>query len=61
MDAPRESFYTKDAPNLVADVRDAMSRRDDFDPVPEHYANEAGIFEAQAVLEALTIEEEVLA
>ncbi len=61
MDSALEQFYTKDAADLVADVRNAMSRRGDFNPTPEHYANATNIFEGLAVLEALTIEGEVLA
>lgn len=53
MDAPHESFYRKDEPDPMADVRGTMSRRGDFDPSPEHYANEANAFEVLAVLEAL--------
>jgi hypothetical protein len=45
----------------MADVRDAMSRRGDFDPSPEDYASEASLLEVLAVLEALAIEDEVLA
>lgn len=60
MDAPQESFYRKDAPDPMASVRDAMSRRGDFDPAPGHYANESNVFEILAALEALTIEDEVL-
>ena len=56
-----EPVYTSDPPETLADVRSAMSRRDDFDPTPEHYASEAHIFEVLAALEALTIEGEVLA
>ena len=48
-------------PELLASVRDAMSRRGDFDPSPEEYADEANYFEVLAVLEALTVEGEVLA
>jgi hypothetical protein len=61
MDAPQEEFYTKDTPDLVADVRDAMSRRGDFGLTPEHYVNDTSIFEVLAALKALTIEDEVLA
>jgi hypothetical protein len=53
--------YTNDPPSLLGDVRDAMSRRDDFDPSPEEYADEANYFEVLAVLEALAVEDEVLA
>lgn len=60
MDTPRERFYRKNTPDPMAGVRDAMSRRGDFDPDPDHYADEAGVFEAQAVLEALEVEGEVL-
>ena len=60
MDAPQERFYTKDEPNLVAEVRDGMSRHGDFDPLPEHYSNDTNIFEVLVVLEALTVEGEVL-
>ncbi len=48
-------------PETLADVRDAMSRRGDFDPDPEGYAREADVFEVLAALEALTVEGEVLA
>ena len=61
MDAPQESVYKKDKIRPIADVRGAMSRRGDFDPSPDHYANEANAFEILAVLEALTVEGEVLA
>ena len=56
-----EPVYTSDPPETLADVRAAMSRRDDFDPTPEHYADQTRIFEVIAALEALTIEGEVLA
>lgn len=45
----------------LADVREAMSQRDDFAPAPEQYASKPDFFEVLAVLEALTIEGEVLA
>ena len=61
MNAPHESFYIKDDASPMADVRDAMSRRGDFDPSPEDYATEASLLEVLAVLEALAIEDEVLA
>lgn len=61
MDAPQEAFYTKDTPDLMADVRAAISRRGDFNPTPEHYAGESNFFEIQAVLEALAIADQVLA
>jgi len=61
MNAPHESFYIKDDGSPMADVRDAMSRRGDFDPSPEDYASEASVLEVLAVLEALAIEDEVLA
>jgi hypothetical protein len=48
-------------PELLASVRHAMSRRGDFDPSPEEYADEADYFEALVVLEALAVEGEVLA
>jgi hypothetical protein len=60
MDTSQDSFYTNYTPDLVADVRDAMSRRGDFDLSPEQYADETNIFEALAVLEALTIDNEIL-
>lgn len=44
----------------MADVRAAMSRNDDFDPIPETYAGGEAVFEVSAILEALTIEDEVL-
>ncbi len=61
MDAPQQPFYRKTEPDPMADVREAMSRRGDFSPSPERYADEAGSFEVLAVLEALTLEDEVLA
>jgi hypothetical protein len=61
MDAPQTPFYREDEPDPMADVRDAMSRRGDFDPSPEDYASEARLLEVLAVLEALAIEDEVLA
>jgi len=48
-------------PDSLASVRDAMSRRGDFDPSPEEYTDEANYFEVLAVLEALAVEDEVLA
>lgn len=60
MDAPRERFYTKDPPDLMADVRSAASRRGDVEPYPEHYTGDTDVFEVLAVLEALTIEDEIL-
>ncbi len=60
MDAPREPFYSRDEIETMADVRDAMSRRGDFDPSPERYTD-LGNFEVLAVLEALRVEGEVLA
>jgi hypothetical protein len=45
----------------MADVRSAMSLRGDFDPSPEHDANEASAFEVLACLEAIEVEGEVLA
>jgi hypothetical protein len=60
MGAPRQSFYRKDEPDPMADVRDAMSRRGDFNPSPERYGDEAGAFEVLAALKALTVEGEVL-
>jgi hypothetical protein len=61
MDAPIEPFYCKDEPETMAELRDAMSRRGDFDPSSERYANETDYFEVLAVLEALVVEGEVLA
>ncbi len=61
MDAPQEEFYSKGTARLMADVRGTMSRRADFDPSPEHYANDASAFEILAVLQALEVEGEVLA
>ncbi len=58
--APK-SVYTSDPPETLADVRSAMSRRNDFDPAPEHYADQARTFEVLAALEALAVEGEVLA
>jgi hypothetical protein len=60
LDAPQEAFYMKGTPDLMADVRAAMSRHGDFDPVPEHYSNDTNIFEILAVLEALAVEGEIL-
>jgi hypothetical protein len=53
--------YTNDLPSLLGDVRRAMSRRDDFDPSPERYVDEADYLKVLAMLEALTVEDEVLA
>ncbi len=53
--------YTSDPPETLADVREAMSRRGDFNPGPESYADQARIFEVLATLEALRIQGEVLA
>jgi hypothetical protein len=61
MDAPIEPFYKRDESETMADVREAMSRRGDFDPTPERYANESHYLEVIAVLEALLNEGEVLA
>jgi hypothetical protein len=61
MDAPQGSSYRKVEPETIANVRGAMSRRDDFDPSPERYADETHYFEVLAVLEALAIENEILA
>ena len=61
MHTPREQFYRRSESDPMADVRDAMNRRADFDPSPEHYASETNYFEILAVLEALTIDDEVLA
>ncbi len=60
MDVPQTPFYREDKPDPMADVRDAMSRRGDFDPSPEDYASEARLLEVLAVLEALAIEDEIL-
>ncbi len=59
MDTPQASFYSE--PDPVADVRDAMNRRGDFTPSVDHYADNASYFEVLAVLEALTVEDKVLA
>ena len=61
MDAPIEPFYKRDESETMTDLRDAMSRRGDFDPSPERYANDRGYFEVLIALEALTVEDEVLA
>jgi len=61
MIAPQDRFYRKGESEPMADVRSAMSRRGDFGPSPEQYADEAQYFEVLAVLEALTVEGEVLA
>jgi hypothetical protein len=45
----------------MANIRNAMSRRDHFNPTLELYANDTNIFEVMAILEALTIYGEVLA
>jgi hypothetical protein len=58
--APKQ-VYRNDPPETLADVRAAMSRAADFDPAPEHYADQTRIFEVLAALEALTVEGEVLA
>jgi hypothetical protein len=60
MDAPQEEFYRKDKSDVMADIRGAMSRRADFDPSPGRYATDMDSFEVSAVLEALTIDGEVL-
>ena len=60
MDAPIKPFYKRDESETTADVREAMSRRGEFDPTPERYAD-LGNFEVLAVLEALRVEGEVLA
>jgi hypothetical protein len=60
MYAPQDPFYDKDESETMADVRDAMSRRGDFNPSPERYGDEAGAFEVLAALKALTVEGEVL-
>ena len=59
MDAPQESFYTEPRTETLADVRDRMNRRGDFDPDPADYAREADVFEVLAALEALTVDGEV--
>jgi hypothetical protein len=61
MAAPQDPFYFRDESETMADIRDAMSRRGDFDPTPERYANEAHYVEIVAVLEGLLVENEVLA
>ena len=61
MSPPLNPSITDSPPETLADVRAAMSRRDDFDPAPEHYADQTRTFEVLAVLEALTVEGEVLA
>ncbi len=58
MESAPKRFYTKDAPDPMADVRAAMNRGGDFDPAPGHYADQARIFEVLAVLEALEVEDE---
>ena len=58
--APHEIIQDS-PPVALADVRDTMSRRGDFDPDPADYAKEADVFEVLAALEALTVEGEVLA
>jgi hypothetical protein len=61
LDAPQGPFYSKNEPDPMADVRGAMSRCGDFAPSPERYADETNYFEVLAALEALAIEDEVLA
>ena len=61
MDAPQASFYNEPRAETLADVRDEMNRRGDFDPDPADYAREADVFEVLAALEALTVEGKVLA
>lgn len=61
MDAPHDGFYTEPRTEPLADIRSLMDRRGDFDPDPANYARESSVFEALAALEALTIEDEVLA
>lgn len=61
MDSPQASFYNEPRPETLAEVRDTMNRCGDFDPDPADYAQEAGVFEVLAALEALTVEGEVLA
>ena len=61
MDAPQEPFYIEPRPETLADLRAEMSRRGDFGPSVERYANEANYFEVLTALEALAIEDEVLA
>ncbi len=61
MVAPLNPSITDSPPDPVADIRAAMSRRGDFDPSPEDYANESNFFEVLAALEALEVEGEVLA
>ena len=58
--APHEIIQDS-PPEALADVRDAMNRRGDFDPNPTDYADESDVFEVLAALEALTVEGEVLA
>jgi hypothetical protein len=60
MYAPQDPFYDKDESETMADVRDAMSRRGDFDPTPGRYVCETHDVEVIAVLEALIVEGEVL-
>jgi hypothetical protein len=61
MNASQELFYTEPRTETLAEVRDAMNRCGDFEPAPGDYAQESSVFEVLAVLEALTIEDEVLA
>ena len=61
MAAPQDPFYFKDKSETMADIRNAMSRRGDFEPSPERYANETHYVEIVAVLEGLLVEDEVLA
>jgi hypothetical protein len=62
LDAPQESsFYTEPWTETLAEVRDRMSRRGDFGPNPDDYTHDSSIFEVLAALEALAVEDEVLA
>ena len=61
MDTPQSSFYNELRTETLTEMRDSMNRRGDFDPDPADYAREADVFEVLAALEALTIEDEVLA
>ncbi len=61
--APQQVYHEppEPRPETLADVRDAMNRRGDFDPDPADYVQESSLFEVLAALEALTVEGEVLA
>ncbi len=61
MVAPPNPSIADSPPEALADVREAMSRRGDFDPSVESYANQSNFFEVLAALEALEVEGVALA